>query len=227
MKSITLLAVCILGTMALAGCGAAGPVSATPTGNGNSHISGQAHISGVSPTTSTSSSNSSSISSSPSQLTPGTTSTSQSATMYLTYHNPLYNFSVSYPTTWTESPRPNDGDGRLFTFDTHIPTFSNGGGYESYPKYDAVIAAIGVYNVTNFTFDQAKNRPQNPNITSYHVVKVSNGYEVQETQTKGDTIAYSLVFFNATYQKHLQVVVPNTAPYRKIARAVLQSYKPF
>ncbi len=199
----------LLGSLALAGCGVSGHLSATPTGNGAYQVPGTAHTSDASIPASNSS------------------RTDTVLSRFNTYRNTLYHFSLSYPKNFTPLPSPTDSDGKSFIFKTHVASYSNQGeGFIGVPKQAAVIDAVGVYNAAHMTYAKAKKRPNNPFITSYHVGKYGTGYEIQEHQRRGMELSYSIMFFNQTYVKTLKVVVPNQTQYKQIALAVVKSFNP-
>lgn len=131
-------------------------------------LTGCGHISNNTPmANSTAGNNVSESSQTNNTVTTNTTPTtiSNSAITYLSYHNTSYDFSVAYPSNWTELPTPIDNDGTAFTFNTQNIKYSNM--MEGYFKHDAVIIAVGAYNMANWTYAEAKKKPNDSSILSY------------------------------------------------------------
>jgi hypothetical protein len=143
---------------------------------------------------------------------------------FTTYRNELYGFAVNYLSNWRESPKPTDGDGRGFTYNTQSATYSNM--MEGYAEQDAVIVAVGNYNVANWTYEDTKKEPNDSSIISYSVIKIGNGWETKTIQRKGTGLWYTLQYGDKNYVKTLQVLVPDGSIYESIAMRVLRSYKP-
>ncbi|QQE79220.1 hypothetical protein [Alicyclobacillus sp. SO9] len=149
----------------------------------------------------------------------------QPADSYSTYTNQAYHFSLKYPSKWTQGPTPANGSGRLFYVSTNHSSFSNMASSLGLPAHDAVIQVVGTHNPTNVTYASVKNRPSGQGIVSYKVSKVSNGYEIQETQKKGNGLWYTIQLFNKNYFNTLTVIIPsNSGYYKGIAQSVIQSY---
>lgn len=141
--------------------------------------------------------------------------------------NTMYKFSFQYPQNWKLLTPAMDGGGTTFIFNTKLNNFTNqGAGILHVPKNDAVINAVGVYNVANQTYANIKNKPSDPSIISYQVTKYADGYEVNEVQRKGTALWFTVKFLDKTYVKTLQVIVPDQANYKQLATEVVKSYNP-
>lgn len=156
-----------------------------------------------------------------------TTTTNKVSLMqgFLLYRNAIYKFSVQYPKTWTQLPKGMDGSGSTFILDTKIRNFANQLGWSNIPSQAAVINAIGAYNVTNLTYAKVKTQPKDTSITSYSISKYGDGYEIHEEQ-KRSAFWYTVQFFDKTYIKTLQVIIPDQKNYKQLASEVIKSYNP-
>lgn len=164
---------------------------------------------------------------------------------YSQYHNQRFGFRVDCPSSWLESPRPTDGDGRVFTKPSGVPSFNNGTDGNNPPSTDVVMTAVGVSNVTsgpsvgqNFNQMVAQiiatdmKDKKDPNVLSvtYQVIPGKGVWtvEVRKVEHGHDAINYWKQFISVNSIETLSFTYPasQAAKYQPIVNHVAQSFVP-